>query len=125
MCAIPLPDQSRDGCGAGTYGVVSDVCGLGPRSVSGGGAPKPFHPTGERGAPADRMLTESLQVIPTRGLPGALGHARQLATVSHLTKAHAAQAELAVNGVRTAAALAAGVRAHTELRLASSLGNQS
>src|SRR5690606_36073817 len=59
------------------------------------------------------------------GLPGALGHARQLATVSHLTKAHAAQAELAVHGVRAATALAAGVATHAELGLASRLSDQS
>src|SRR5688572_15658417 len=43
------------------------------------------------------------------GLPGGLGNAGQLATVRHLTDAHAAQAELAVDGLRPAAALAAGV----------------
>src|SRR6188474_1106386 len=55
------------------------------------------------------------------GLPGespaGLGHTRELATVGHLPQADPAQAELAVDRVRTAAALAAGVAADRELRL--------
>ncbi|GAA0341292.1 hypothetical protein GCM10010319_16830 [Streptomyces blastmyceticus] len=44
ICAIPLPEQSRDGCGAGTYGVVR-------RSWAAGA--QPFHSTGGKdGAPA-------------------------------------------------------------------------
>ncbi len=45
-------------------------------------------------------------------------HARQLAAVRHLTQAHTAQTELAVHRMRPAAALAAGVGANSELRLA-------
>src|SRR5689334_10717568 len=52
--------------------------------------------------------------------PGGLGHAGQLATVSHLPEADTAQAELPVDGLRAAAALAAGVAANSELRLARS-----
>ena len=51
------------------------------------------------------------------GLPAALRDARELTTVGHLTKAHAAEAELAVDRVWTAATLAAGVSTHFELRL--------
>src|SRR3954452_11350405 len=87
---------------------------------------QPHKPTAcELGVLPPQLLTESPEKSPTGELPGALGHARQLATVSHLTKAHAAQAELAVDGVRTTAALAAGVRAHAELGLASSLRDES
>src|SRR5690349_20556861 len=49
-------------------------------------------------------------------LPAALGDAGQLAAVRHLAQADPAQAELAVDGLGTAAALAAGVAAHLELR---------
>src|SRR3954465_14057481 len=80
-------------------------------------------------ASSDQMLTESAWKFPSPcgrwELPGALGHARQLATVSHLTEADAAQAELAVHGVGATAALAAGVRTHTELGLAGSLRDKS
>src|SRR5512133_540942 len=50
-------------------------------------------------------------------LPGRLRDAGELAAVSHLPQADPAQAELAVDGVRTAAALAARVGADLELRL--------
>src|SRR6187200_3350303 len=50
-------------------------------------------------------------------LPRGLGDARQLTAVGHLAQAHPAQAELAVDRVRPAAALAAGVAAHLELGL--------
>ncbi len=46
---------------------------------------------------------------PSVGLPGSLGHAGQLAFVSQLTHADAAQTELAIHRTRTAAAGAAGV----------------
>src|SRR4051794_3792664 len=59
------------------------------------------------------------------GLPGALGHAGQLAGVRHLPQADAAQPELAVDGLGPAATLAAGVAAHRELGLASGLDLQS
>src|ERR1700709_1599707 len=55
------------------------------------------------------------------GLPGALGHARELATVGHLPQADPAEPELAVDGLRAAAALASGVATHLELRLAGRL----
>src|SRR6476659_3730319 len=58
------------------------------------------------------------------GLPAALGDAGQLAAVRHLAKAHTAQAELAVDRLGSAAALAAGVTAHLELRLAGGLDDQ-
>src|SRR4051812_32390720 len=50
-------------------------------------------------------------------LPRGFGDARQFAGVRHLAEADPAQAELAVDGLRAAAALAAGVAAHLELRL--------
>src|ERR1044072_785250 len=104
------------GCGAGTYGVVR---------ILGGERPTlPLYGS-ERAALAIHCLPRARLPALTGGLPGALGHARQLATVSHLTKAHAAQAELAVHGVRTAAALAAGVAAHAALPLAGGLRNES
>src|SRR3954447_73113 len=55
------------------------------------------------------------------GLPGALGHAGQLAAVCHLPQADPAQAELAVDRLGTAAALAARVATDLELRLLRSL----
>src|SRR5690349_13260910 len=58
-------------------------------------------------------------------LPARLGHAGELAAVGHLPQADPAQAELAVDGLGTAAALAAGVAAHRELRLARGLDPQS
>src|SRR6476469_10201308 len=57
-------------------------------------------------------------------LPGGLGHAGQLAAVGHLPQADPAQAELAVDGLRPATALAAGVAADSELGLASGLDLQ-
>src|SRR4051812_12470381 len=57
-------------------------------------------------------------------LPGSLGHAGQLTAVGHLPDAHPAEAELAVDRVRPATTLAAGVRAHSELRLRGSLQDQ-
>src|SRR4051812_31452615 len=42
-------------------------------------------------------------------LPGALGHAGELAPVGHVAQADPAQAELAVDGLGPAAALAPGV----------------
>src|SRR6476659_3209391 len=56
--------------------------------------------------------------------PGGLGHAGQLAAVRHLPQADPAQAELAVDGLRPATALAAGVTADSELGLASGLDLQ-
>src|SRR6478752_5233123 len=61
---------------------------------------------------------------PSVWLPGALGHARQLARVRHLAKADAAEAELAVHRVRATALLATGVRANLELRLPVRLVNE-
>ena len=49
-------------------------------------------------------------------LPGALGHARELTAVCHLAKADTAEAELAVDRVRTTALLAPGVGTDLELR---------
>src|SRR5262245_36740034 len=63
-------------------------------------------------------------VVWSRGLPAGLGHARQLAAVRHVPQADPAQAELAVDRPRPAAALAAGVGAHGELRLARLLDDQ-
>ena len=54
-------------------------------------------------------------------LPAALGDAGQFARVRHLAEADAAQAELAVDRVRPAAALAPGVAANRKLRLAAAL----
>src|SRR5829696_4432691 len=59
------------------------------------------------------------------GLPAGLAHARELPGVGHLPQADPAQAELAENGVGTAAPLAAGVTADRELRLAGRLVDQS
>src|SRR5215203_6120329 len=53
----------------------------------------------------------------TRRSPAGLGHTGELATVGHLPQADPAQAELAVDRVRTTAALAARVAADRELRL--------
>src|SRR5687768_8913605 len=53
--------------------------------------------------------------------PGGLGHAGQLAAVGHLPQADPAQAELAVDGLGAAAALAARVAADRELGLAGGL----
>src|SRR5450631_780228 len=58
------------------------------------------------------------------GSPGALRDARELAAVGHLTQADAAEAELAVHRVRTAAAVAPRVAAHLELRRARRLVDQ-
>src|SRR6476469_572666 len=58
-------------------------------------------------------------------LPARLGHAGQLAAVGHLAQADPAQAELAVDRLGAAAALAAGVAPHRELRLARGLDLQS
>src|SRR4051794_6608729 len=55
------------------------------------------------------------------GLPAGLGHAGQLAAVGHLAQADPAQAELAVDGLGTATALAARVATHRELGLAGRL----
>src|SRR4051812_14454840 len=57
-------------------------------------------------------------------LPGSLGHAGELATVGHLPDTHAAQTELAVDGLRPTAPLAPGVRANRELRLRGRLDDQ-
>src|SRR3954452_12461415 len=54
-------------------------------------------------------------------LPGRLAHAGELPGVGHLPQADPAQAELAVDGVRSPAALAAGVAADRELGLAGRL----
>src|SRR5690349_6228112 len=58
-------------------------------------------------------------------LPGALGDAGQFAAVRHLAEADPAQAELAVDGLGAAAALAAGVTPHLELRRLRSLDLES
>src|SRR5919205_1298311 len=65
-----------------------------------------------------------LRRSPSWGSPGALGDAGQLAAVRHLAHADPAQAELAVHRVGAPAALAAGVGAHRELRLAGRLDDQ-
>src|SRR5687767_4150950 len=64
-------------------------------------------------------------VTRTLSSPTALGHTGQLAAVGHLPEADPAQAELAVDRVGTAAALAAGVAANLELRLLVRLVDQS
>src|SRR6476620_526601 len=56
--------------------------------------------------------------------PAGLGDPGQLAAVGHLPQADPAQAELAVDGLRPATALAAGVAADSELGLASGLDLQ-
>ena len=56
-----------------------------------------------------------------RCLPTGLRNAGQLAAVGLLTKADAAEAELAVDGVRTTADLATRIGAHLELRLSGRL----
>src|SRR4051794_35344001 len=58
------------------------------------------------------------------GLPGSLGHTGQLTAVGHLPDTDPAEAELAVDRVRPATTLAAGVRPHSELRLRGSLQDQ-
>src|SRR4051812_26915633 len=59
------------------------------------------------------------------GLPRALRHTRQLARVRHLPEADPAQTEDPVDGACPAAALAAAVATHLELRLAGSLVDES
>src|SRR3954454_39507 len=58
------------------------------------------------------------------GLPGSLRHAGQLTTVGHVPHADPAEAELAVDRVRTSALLAAGVRPDGELGLRGRLDDQ-
>src|SRR3954453_10325183 len=58
-------------------------------------------------------------------LPAGLAHAGQLAGVGHLPQADPAQAELAEDRVRATAALASGVAADRELRLAGRLVDES
>src|SRR6185312_7764297 len=60
-----------------------------------------------------------------RHLPAGLLNAWELAGVRHLAQADAAQPELAVDRVRAAALVAAGVAAHLELRLLVGLVDQS
>src|SRR4051795_3156224 len=72
-----------------------------------------------------RVSGRPVAIVGGGGLPGALGDAGQLAAVRHLPQADAAQAELAVDGLGPAAALATGVPAHSELRLASGLDPES
>src|SRR4051812_10879335 len=74
------------------------------------------------GFPASRSPGPAAFVsVWTPELPAGLGDAGQLAAVGHLPQADPAQAELAVDGLRTAATLAAGVGADGELRLAGRL----
>src|SRR6478609_6434865 len=58
------------------------------------------------------------------GLPAALRHTGQLASVGHPAKAHTADAELAVDRVGTATPLAAGVGTNLELGLGVRLVDQ-
>src|SRR5579883_225575 len=58
------------------------------------------------------------------GSPAALGHAGDEALVRQLAQADPAEPELAVDGARTAALLAAGVRAHLEAGRAGLLHHQ-
>src|SRR5690349_13616454 len=89
---------------------------------------RPHYLTGIRTAAQKRAVWDRAPLrrwVPKApGLPGALGHARQLAAVRHLTEADTAQAELAVHRVRTAAALAPGVGPDAELRLALGLRDE-
>src|SRR5437763_8910151 len=82
------------------------------------GVRQPFSPRFPAG-PSPQGLRRS-----SGSLPGSLGHARQLAAVRHLADAHPAEAELAVHRLGTPAALAAGVRAHLELRLLGGLEDE-
>src|ERR1700757_2721132 len=66
-------------------------------------------PSAGRGRP-DRTESGRWALLPT-----ALGHAGQFAAVRHLADAHPAQPELAVHGMRSPAAPAAGVAADFEL----------
>src|SRR3954451_18494291 len=72
-----------------------------------------------------RVSGRPVAIVCSGGLPGALGHAGELARVGHLPQADPAQAELAVDRLGTAAALATGVAADRELGLASGLDLQS
>src|SRR6476659_1165724 len=56
--------------------------------------------------------------------PAGLGDAGELAAVGHLPEADPAEAELAVDGLGPATALATGVAAHRELGLAGRLDPQ-
>src|SRR5262245_23314206 len=79
----------------------------------------PRFPLGSLRTRAD--LQRSRRTTPS---PAALRHTGQLAAVRHLTQAHPAQPELAVDRLRPATPLAAGVRAHLELGLAGRLDDQ-
>ncbi len=81
-----------------------------PNALSRRGFRRPVEPGSTRAADLQR-----------RYLPTGLRNAWQLAAVRLLTKADAAQTELAVHGMRTAADHATGVCAHLELRLAQRL----
>src|SRR5215207_2079658 len=76
------------------------------------------------GPPACRYCGRWLQWTEPCSLPRGLGHAGKLAAVGHFPDAYAAQAELAVDGLRPPAPLATGVRAHRELRLRGGLDDQ-
>src|SRR6059058_4534460 len=68
--------------------------------------------------------TGSVSMVASLLLPGALGHARDDALVGELPQADAAEPELLVHGARPAAAIAARVVPHLELRGAGGLHPQ-
>src|SRR5918993_546004 len=76
------------------------------------GSPADPGPAAKGATSFDGLVTES---------PAGLGHARQLAGVRHFSYTDPAEAERAIDGAGPAAALAAGVRADRELRLAGRL----
>src|SRR5918997_5452681 len=88
-------------------------------------AVRPFLHRGFAPASQARPAAIVCRLMRRSGSPGGLGDARQLAAVRHLAQADAAQAELAVDGLGAAAALAAGVAADRELGLAGGLDLQS
>src|SRR3954454_2178234 len=89
----------------------------GPRAGSGAGARARWR--GHRGPRAVRPRGGR-----TRRSPGRLAHARELAPVRHLAQADAAETELAQHRAGAPAAVASGVAAHRELRLARGLVDQ-
>jgi len=65
------------------------------------------------------LIVGGKKYLPNPALPRSLGDAWKFAAVCHLAEADTADAELLVDRVRTSTALAAGIAAYLELRLAS------
>src|SRR5215210_1090869 len=99
--------------------IVMSVVPLSPRFLSLSGASRRAGPLG------DRWGGRRSASGPGGDLPAGLGDAGEFPGVRHLPQADPAQAELAEDRVQPSAALAAGVAADRELRLAGRLVDQS